>query len=119
GGSIQRGGSRPDADPVLCAAVSGGRRGDRGGEDPRGLLRPPRGAAELQEHDPAAAPGATGARRVKMTVARPERLDAVLAALADPTPRAVVERLFPGGGMTVGDLAEPVPISNPAISRHL
>jgi len=54
-----------------------------------------------------------------MTGARPERLDAVLAALADPTRRAIVERLLARGEMTVGDVAEPFRISGPAISRHL
>jgi len=54
-----------------------------------------------------------------MTGARPEQLDAVLAALADPTRRAIVERLLARGEMTVGDVAGPFRISGPAISRHL
>ena len=49
-----------------------------------------------------------------MTVA----LDRAFAALADPTRRAIVERLMLGEA-TVGELAEPFPISLPAISRHL
>jgi DNA-binding transcriptional ArsR family regulator len=48
-----------------------------------------------------------------------ERLDTVLSALADPTRRAIVERLIARGELTVGDIAEPFRISAPAISRHL
>ena len=46
------------------------------------------------------------------------RLDAVFGALADPTRRAIVERLVEGEA-TVTELAEPFDISLPAISRHL
>jgi DNA-binding transcriptional ArsR family regulator len=42
----------------------------------------------------------------------------VLEALADPTRRAVWERLA-GGPMTVGQLAELLPVSRPAVSQHL
>jgi DNA-binding transcriptional ArsR family regulator len=45
-------------------------------------------------------------------------LDAVFAALADPTRRELVARLADGES-SVGDLAEPFAISLPAISRHL
>jgi DNA-binding transcriptional ArsR family regulator len=45
-------------------------------------------------------------------------LDAAFAALADPTRRAMVERLARRGA-TVSELAEPFDISPPAISRHL
>ena len=47
-----------------------------------------------------------------------ELLDRAFAALADPTRRAILERLA-GGPTTVGDLAEPFDISLPAISKHL
>ena len=40
------------------------------------------------------------------------------AALADPTRRAILERLSRGQA-SVGELAEPFAISLPAISRHL
>jgi len=46
-------------------------------------------------------------------------LDHVFAALADPTRRAIVERLLSGGDLTVGAIAEPFRISAPAITRHL
>lgn len=46
-------------------------------------------------------------------------LDHVLAALADPTRRAIVERLLAEGEKTVGDVAKPFRISAPAITRHL
>ena len=45
-------------------------------------------------------------------------LDATFAALADPTRRAIVERLAQGDA-TVLELAAPFQISLPAISRHL
>jgi len=45
-------------------------------------------------------------------------LDAVFAALADPTRRAIVERLSRGRA-TVMELAEPFHLSQPAISKHL
>jgi DNA-binding transcriptional ArsR family regulator len=47
-----------------------------------------------------------------------EQLNATFAALADPTRRAIVARLAEGDA-TVGELAEPFPVSLPAISRHL
>ena len=47
-----------------------------------------------------------------------EQLDAIFAALADPTRRAILERLA-GGEATVGELAAPFDMSMPAISRHL
>ena len=47
-----------------------------------------------------------------------DRLSAVFAALADPTRRAILSRLLDGEA-TVNDLAQPFPISLPAISRHL
>lgn len=45
-------------------------------------------------------------------------LSATLSALADPTRRAILERLSRGPA-TVNDIAEPFDISLPAISRHL
>lgn len=45
-------------------------------------------------------------------------LDTTLAALADPTRRAIVARLAEGEA-TVNELAAPFPISQPAISRHI
>jgi DNA-binding transcriptional ArsR family regulator len=54
-----------------------------------------------------------------MSPARPPQLDAVFAALADPTRRAIVERLLASGEQSVGDLSSPFTITAPAISRHL
>jgi DNA-binding transcriptional ArsR family regulator len=45
-------------------------------------------------------------------------LSTTFAALADPTRRAILERLAQGD-THVGDLAQPFDISAPAISRHL
>ncbi len=47
-----------------------------------------------------------------------ERLDAVFAALADPTRRAIVRRLAQGDA-TVNELAAPFDMSLPGISKHL
>lgn len=47
-----------------------------------------------------------------------QRLDATFAALADPTRRAILERLADGEA-TVNELAEPFAMSLPAVSRHL
>jgi DNA-binding transcriptional ArsR family regulator len=41
-----------------------------------------------------------------------------LAALADPTRRAVFERLRKGA-KAVGDIADGLPVSRPAVSQHL
>ncbi len=48
----------------------------------------------------------------------PDRLDAVFAALADPTRRAILSRLA-AGEASVTELAEPFAMSQPAISKHL
>jgi DNA-binding transcriptional ArsR family regulator len=46
------------------------------------------------------------------------RLDAIFAALADPTRRAILARLA-SGERSVMELAEPFDMSQPAISKHL
>lgn len=48
----------------------------------------------------------------------PQDLDATFAALADPTRRAILARLALGDA-TVGELARPFAMSQPAVSRHL
>lgn len=45
-------------------------------------------------------------------------LDSLFNALADPTRRAIVERLS-AGEATVGELAEPFDMSVAAVSKHL
>ena len=45
-------------------------------------------------------------------------LSATLAALADPTRRAILARLAVGEA-TVNEIAEPFAVSLPAVSRHL
>ena len=47
-----------------------------------------------------------------------QKLNSVFAALADPTRRAIIERLALGEA-SAGELAEPFGISKPAISKHL
>jgi DNA-binding transcriptional ArsR family regulator len=51
-------------------------------------------------------------------VNRLERLDGVFQALADPSRRAMVERLVRGPA-SVSQLAEPLPMSLPAVVQHL
>jgi len=46
------------------------------------------------------------------------RLDAIFAALADPTRRAIIARLA-AGQASVNELAQPFDMSQPAISKHL
>jgi DNA-binding transcriptional ArsR family regulator len=47
-----------------------------------------------------------------------DQLSTTFAALADPTRRAILERLA-AGDATVGELAAPFNITMPAISKHL
>jgi DNA-binding transcriptional ArsR family regulator len=47
-----------------------------------------------------------------------DQLTAVFAALADPTRRALLQRLTEGDA-SVAELAEPFAMSQPAISKHL
>jgi DNA-binding transcriptional ArsR family regulator len=47
-----------------------------------------------------------------------DHLSMTFAALADPTRRAILERLADGEA-TVNELAEPFPISGQAVSKHL
>jgi DNA-binding transcriptional ArsR family regulator len=48
----------------------------------------------------------------------PDPLSRVFGALADPTRRAMLARLAEGEA-TVGELAEPLTLSLPAVSKHL
>jgi DNA-binding transcriptional ArsR family regulator len=47
-----------------------------------------------------------------------DQLSLTFAALADPTRRSILARLAEGEA-TVNELAEPFPVTLPAISRHL
>lgn len=51
-------------------------------------------------------------------MSKAEKLDAVFAALANPTRRAILARLARGEA-TVNTLAEPFEMSLPAISKHI
>ena len=53
-----------------------------------------------------------------MSYENPASLDATFAALADPTRRAILARLATGEA-SVGELAAPFAMSQPAISKHL
>jgi DNA-binding transcriptional ArsR family regulator len=46
-------------------------------------------------------------------------LPALFGALADPTRLAIVERLLREGERSVGELAKPLPVTLPAVSRHI
>jgi DNA-binding transcriptional ArsR family regulator len=47
-----------------------------------------------------------------------DRLSATFAALADPTRRAILDRLS-AGEASVSELAEPFPMTGQAVSKHL
>ena len=49
---------------------------------------------------------------------QPQNLDAVFAALADPTRRAILSRLA-AGAASVNEIAAPFAMSQPAVSKHL
>jgi DNA-binding transcriptional ArsR family regulator len=55
---------------------------------------------------------------LKHVVNRSEELDRVFQALADPTRRSIVERLVHAPA-SVSQLAEPLPMSLPAVVQHL
>ncbi len=46
-------------------------------------------------------------------------MDTVFQALADPTRRAILERLRHDGPQSVKELAGPLPISRQAVTKHL
>src|SRR5215207_8720908 len=48
-----------------------------------------------------------------------DQLTTTFSALADPTRRAILARLRSAGEATVGELAEPFPITVQAVSKHL
>lgn len=50
---------------------------------------------------------------------QPPALDRVFAALADPTRRALLERLSAEDTLSVSALAAPLPMSLPAVMKHL
>jgi DNA-binding transcriptional ArsR family regulator len=56
----------------------------------------------------------------KPTSARPssDRLSAIFGALADPTRRAILERLLKGEA-SVGEVAEPFQMTTRAVSKHI
>ncbi|MGD0719520.1 MAG: metalloregulator ArsR/SmtB family transcription factor [Roseiarcus sp.] len=54
----------------------------------------------------------------KEAASRTARLDAVFAALADPTRRAIIERLS-SSEARVTEVAEPFPMSLNAVSKHI
>ncbi len=53
-----------------------------------------------------------------MRAMAPDQLSVTFAALADPTRRAILDRLTHGPA-TVGELGAPFAISGPAVSKHL
>lgn len=46
-------------------------------------------------------------------------LDRTFAALSDPTRRAILERLAAEPGLSVSTIARPLPMSLPAVMKHL
>jgi DNA-binding transcriptional ArsR family regulator len=60
----------------------------------------------------------TVGREADITTSDPVRLDRVFGALADPTRRAILAQLA-GGEATVGDVAEPLRMALPSVSKHV
>ena len=54
-----------------------------------------------------------------MNTTAADPLSTTFAALADPTRRAILDRLAEAGEVSVNELAEPFPISVQAVSKHL
>ena len=54
-----------------------------------------------------------------MVKSPPVSLDRVFGALADPTRRALLARLEAEDALSVSELARPLPISLPAVMKHL
>ena len=54
-----------------------------------------------------------------MNTTTTDPLSITFAALADPTRRAIIDRLAEGGEATVTELAEPFPVTVQAVSKHL
>lgn len=52
-------------------------------------------------------------------MASPATLDQTFSALADPTRRAIIERLSRDGQETLTNLASPFDMSLPAVSKHV
>lgn len=49
----------------------------------------------------------------------PPDLDRIFGALTDPTRRALLGRLAEHDSLSIGDLARPLPMSLPAVIKHL
>jgi DNA-binding transcriptional ArsR family regulator len=58
---------------------------------------------------------ASSRKQLRMTT---DSLTLTFSALADPTRRAILDRLIQGSA-NVGELAEPFAMSGPAVSKHL
>lgn len=48
-----------------------------------------------------------------------QQLDRIFGALTDPTRRGLLARLAESDGLTVSELARPLPMSLPAVMKHL
>ena len=46
-------------------------------------------------------------------------MDAVLAAVADPTRRLLLERLRAGGSLSIAELGDGLPMTRQAVTKHL
>lgn len=46
-------------------------------------------------------------------------MEEVFRALADPSRRALLDRLFAGGGRTLGQLSAGMPMTRQAVAKHL
>ena len=61
----------------------------------------------------------TPSRSGRLRAPAHRQVDAIFAALADPTRRRVVEKLARGGTVTASGLADQLPITRQACAKHL
>src|SRR5579864_8318132 len=89
-------------------------------ESSRHGLRPGSAARDRSSFDShATRRSRTRAILYRMVKYSSESLDAVFGALSDPTRRAITEHLAERGAASVSELAEPFPVTLPAIVKHL
>jgi DNA-binding transcriptional ArsR family regulator len=57
--------------------------------------------------------------KVSPVKSKDDRIGQTFGALADPTRRAILRRLERSRDLTIGELAEPLPMQLPAVLKHL
>jgi DNA-binding transcriptional ArsR family regulator len=75
--------------------------------------------ARLRQASEISGPALTYITMWLYVIAMPQPRDILFRTLADPTRRAIFERLCRGGDQTVGALTAQAGVSQPAVSKHL